>query len=281
MKRPFFAAAVVLVAACTSKTDDPPPNPDRRVELVEASEPLPTVGRSVALVVQVSRLGAAQSGRQSLDTKPLKERLALCDGERYADQPSSVAGFATAFLVAPDVVATAAHVLDPVSITDIAFAFGYALDSAGGAEPTSVAADDVVKAKSAKRAPDNADWALVTLEHAVSGRAPLALRKSGDVPVGTKIAVVGHPLTLPMKVAPGEVRVLQDGFVFVDTDTFEGNSGSPMVDAATGEVQGLFIGGGEDFTTTAEGCMTAIHRAPNDLTERAIPAPVIAAAVGP
>src|SRR6185295_13628552 len=125
-------------------------------------------------------------------------------GERYADQPSSIAGFATAFLVEPDVVATAGHVLDPVPIADIAFAFGYALDSAGGAAPTTAAVDDIVKAKSAKRAADGADWALVTLEHAVSGRAPLSLRKNGDVTVGTKIAVVGHPLTLPMKVAPGE-----------------------------------------------------------------------------
>ena len=84
-----------------------------------------------------------------------------------------------------------------------------------------------------------------------------------------------------MKAAPGTVRVKQADAFFFDTDTNQGNSGSPVLNADTSIVEGLFFGGGEDFTTTADGCKKTIRRAPNDLTERAVPATVLLSLLGP
>lgn len=279
LRRGAFLFAIVLASCGDSSADDPAPNPDRRIEVAAASEGIRTAGRSVALAVQISALPPAVNGRQPLATKPIRERMELCAGERYADQPSATVGFGTGFLVAPDVVATARHVVDPVAIDDLAFAFGFALDSPESALPDSVAQVDVFRAKSAVRAPVDEDWALVTLERAVPGRAPLPLRRSGSVAVEQHIAVVGHPLALPMKVAPGEVKVLGTTLLYIDTDTYQGNSGSPVLNADTFEVEGLFFAGGEDYETTPEGCLRAVHRAPNDLTERAVSAKVFAPSV--
>lgn len=267
MRRPTELVVVLALASCTSSAEDPPPNPDRRIEIAEASETTRTASRGVALVVVRTRLPAAKDGRRSLVPEPLGERLGLCAGERFFDQPSATAGGATAFLVAKDVVATAAHVLDDVGIDQLGFAFGFESGDA------SVAESDVYTAKDSKRG--DGDYAIVTLDRAVTGRSPMTLRGDGEVALDQKIVVVGHPLALPMKVAPGTVRVKQDGVFFVDTDTYQGNSGSPVLNADTAVVEGLFFGGGEDFTTTAAGCKKAVHRAPNDLTERAVPATVI------
>ena len=148
----------------------------------------------------------------------------------------------------------------------LAIAFGYEGNDA------SVAEGDVYLAKDAEKGAG--DFAIVTLERSVAGRPPLVLRHEGEVAVGQAIVVVGHPLGLSMKAAPGTVRVKQDGAIFFDTDTNQGNSGSPVLDGDV--VEGLFFAGGEDFMTTPEGCKKRIARAPNDLTERAVPATVIA-----
>lgn len=276
MTRRAALLSAIALAACSASSDDPPPNPDRRIEVAAASERVRAAARSVALAVQVSALPPAANGRQPLAPKPIRERMELCAGERYADQPSSTVGFGTGFLVAPDVVATAKHVLAPIAIDDLAFAFGWAFDAPDAAAPSSVAEADVYRAKSATRAPNDEDWALVTLDRPVAGRAPLPLRQSGAPAVDEAIAVIGHPLALPMKVAPGAVKVIGTTLLYIDTDTYQGNSGSPVLSADTLEVEGIFFAGGEDYETTPEGCLRAIHRAPNDLTERAVSTKVFA-----
>lgn len=268
--RPRIEIVFFALAACSSSSaEEPPPNPDRRIEIAEASAPIRSAGRSVAFVVKRSRLPPAKDGRHSLSPAVLGERLGLCPEERFADQPSATAGGATAFLVATNKVATAAHVVDDVGGDgDFAVAFGFEGSDA------SVAEADVYAAKGSARGAG--DFAILTLERDVVGRAPLTLHRDGEVALETRVVVVGHPLALSLKAAPGSVRAKQDGLFFVDTDTNQGNSGSPVLDADAAVVEGLFFGGGEDFTTTADGCKRTIRRAPNDLTERAVPATVIA-----
>lgn len=227
MRRPI--ELLVVLVACGTSAEDPPPNPDRRVEVAESSAR--NAARSVALVVKRSLLPAAKDGRVSLVPQPLGERLGLCPDERFAEQPSSTIGGATAFLVAPDKVATAAHVVDDVGgVDDFTVAFGFEGTDA------SVAEGDVYAAKAVAKG--EGDFAIVTLARSVDARTPLSLRRDGEVAVGQAIVVVGHPLGLSMKAAPGTVRVKQDGQVFFDTDTNQGNSGSPVL--VNDVVEGLF-----------------------------------------
>jgi hypothetical protein len=73
-----------------------------------------------------------------------------------------------------------------------------------------------------------------------------------------KLVVIGHPAGLPLKVANnGHVISSEAGqpWFTASLDTYHGNSGSPIIDEATGLVEGLLVSGAKDlypFETTDE-----------------------------
>jgi V8-like Glu-specific endopeptidase len=84
---------------------------------------------------------------------------------------------------------------------------------------------------------------------------PLRLRESGKVSVGERLAVIGYPSGLPLKIADdGVVRRLEKHFFVTNLDTYHGNSGSPVLNAATGVVEGILVRGDEDFVKSSQGC---------------------------
>jgi hypothetical protein len=83
----------------------------------------------------------------------------------------------------------------------------------------------------------------------VAGRRPLAVRSAGRVAKGQPLFVIGHPNGLPTKFADGaQVRgnAHKDFFV-ANLDTYGGNSGSPVFNAVSLEVEGILVRGENDF----------------------------------
>jgi V8-like Glu-specific endopeptidase len=71
---------------------------------------------------------------------------------------------------------------------------------------------------------------------------------TADTPDQTKIYAIGFPNGLPMKLSPnGEVKVSFKSSFQTDLALFHGNSGSPVFDYATHQLQGLVMGGPEDY----------------------------------
>ena len=104
------------------------------------------------------------------------------------------------------------------------------------------------------------DWAVVRLDRAVTGRAPLAIRRSGSVALNDSLYVVGHPSGLPVKLAGGaSVRNNSPATYFeANLDTYGGNSGSPVFNAVTGEVEGILVRGNTDYVLNSSlGCYTS------------------------
>ena len=225
---------------------------DDRVEAAEASQKIRAASSAVALVVSASELEPT-GDRLRLRSSPLRDRLGICADERFASQPS--AGTGTAFLVAPDLLATASHVVDQQPVETLAFVFGFAVDDTGGARLT-FAADDLRTARRVLDKPPGVggDWALVELDRPVTTREPLRLRTGDEPRSGDGVVVVGHPSGLPIKAAPGRVLFVTPRLLMMDTDTFAGNSGSPVLNAETGNVEGIFVRGGLDYVPTAHGC---------------------------
>lgn len=176
--------------------------------------------------------------------------LGLCPGERFAGQPR--AAHCTAFLVGPDLVATAGHCVETqeqCEATNVVFGFTAAAN--GGNAATTVPASQVygcvdLVAQTFSGGPTGDDWALFRVNRVVSGRSPLGVRRSGSVADSAALVTIGHPLRLPLKIATnGAVRANELTLPKFGTnlDASPGNSGSPVIDRATGLVEGILSSG--------------------------------------
>ena len=96
--------------------------------------------------------------------------------------------------------------------------------------------------------------------------------------------MIGFPSGLPCKVAANaKVSQNTDTFVFTgNLDTYGGNSGSPVFNLTTHEVEGILVRGGEDFefvTNTLGGCIQSVVLTDSDGNEACTRATVFAPSV--
>ena len=80
-----------------------------------------------------------------------------------------------------------------------------------------------------------------------------------ELAAGEPLAVLGFPSGLPLKIDTGS-RVIEPAlggldFFSLDSDTFSSSSGSGVFDTE-GTLVGVFLRGGQDFDTAADGCQT-------------------------
>jgi len=185
----------------------------------------------------------------------------LCPGERFGPttalpdgQHVALPGFGSGFLVAPDVVATAAHVVNATGTTSydscaqLAIVFGYSATASGDA-PATVPASNVYSCNSILLHDTTKDVSLIRLDRAVTGRTRVPFRRAGVLPSSTPLLLVGHPDAYPLKLAAGAtVKTNTDPDFFEGTtDAFHGNSGGPIFNQQTGLVEGIVSSGNDDY----------------------------------
>jgi hypothetical protein len=85
------------------------------------------------------------------------------------------------------------------------------------------------------------------------------VRGTGRIGNGTAVHIIGHPSGIPAKYAPG--ATVRDNtpttFFRANLDAFGGNSGSPVFDSATHEVEGLLVRGATDYVPSGS-CTIAL-----------------------
>lgn len=242
---------------------------DDRQDLREVRDAtLLRLARSVAAFFPASHV-RIEGDSASLWTSPYGRNTNLDPSTRFYGQPQGAA--CTGALVAPDVVATAQHCVPADDVCpQIRLVFGFAIDRPGR-DPTRVPAGDVYSCRRIVAQDFDAraykprdtdgterltrgggtDWALVQLDRSVQGRSPLGVNKSGQLDANASLVLIGYPLGLPEKIAaggrvrPGDYR----DFFVSDVDSFQGNSGSPIINARTRLVEGLVARGDSDTTS--------------------------------
>jgi len=244
---------------------------DDRVDLYQADQIMKKLAGSTAALFEDKDLAWDTASRgYRLTPVSLKEQYNLRDGQRFNEQPTGA--FCSAALVGEDLVLTAGHCFKPdpkgATCASTRFVFGYAV-TAAGETPVSFPGDNVYSCKEmlAQQVKDDKvnftcsrgrcvrrrlagfgpDFALVRLDRKVKGRYPLA--------VGAKVAVIGYPSGLPVKVAGNaKVRsVTNKGYFVTDLDTFAGNSGSPVFNMATYKIEGVLVRGAADYVYSSGG----------------------------
>ncbi len=182
----------------------------------------------------------------------------VCKEQKFADQITVVD--CTGFLVGEDLLVTAGHCAVPFGstveddITDDCLAFEWLFDFNedvdGSLDPKNVDRDKIYgceKVVYAKYEEDD-DFALIKLDRKVSDRTPLKMKTNGAPEIGDELFVMGHPSGLPLKYADGaKVFSVEENYFSTNLDTFGGNSGSPVFNAKTLEVEGILVRGDADY----------------------------------
>lgn len=235
---------------------------DDRIEVWEETDPtLRAMSEAACVVAFPSEIVNNGNGTYTLTTDPwLSQGGALCTDEPFRGQPQI--GFCSGFLVGTDIIATAGHCVGSggvTSATNVVFIFNFEIDTMGGSAPTIVPASDVYfgTAQINQALGGGLDHSVVRVDRAVTGRNPVPIRRSGSLAVGELLAVIGHPVVLPKKIAGGAIcksNVGSEGWFDSNLDTYGGNSGSMVVNLNTYEVEGILVRGNPDFTSSG-GCV--------------------------
>ncbi len=233
---------------------------DTRKDYYEIQDPeILKAANSVAGVVNVKYLRESSQGF-TIKAPTMGARLGLCSGETYFSQPS--APDCTAFVVASDVVATAGHCTKFLGSSRIVFGFRALKTEANEVQfPTLIPKSQVYRPIQVLSYRDDGtgDFALVKVDRRIPDHPVLALHVSSAVAKGTIVYVLGHPGGLPLKLADNAfvTNVLGAGYFLSNLDTFGGNSGSPVFNAGTNEVEGILAKGGIDYKRD-NGCDKAL-----------------------
>jgi len=207
---------------------------------------------ATAVVVSPSVLTQTATGYSLSTATTFGATYSLCSDEPFATQPDP--GYCTAFAVGSDLVATAGHCVSNNECASTWFVFGFRLDAANTVRKD-VPAQDVYKCASivGRTSKANDDWAVVRVDRAITGRMPLRLRRTGSVPLAAPLVVAGHPAGIPVKVAANATvtDTAPANFFAANLDTYGGNSGSPVMNATTGLVEGILVRGNDDFVYDA------------------------------
>ncbi len=233
---------------------------DNRKEVFEAPVFLADLARSTAAMMTKGRLKKTGNGTFKISHNPnIGTSFALCEDARFYHQPTS--SDCSGFLIGPDLIATAGHCIrETRDCTSSYWVFDYKVEHDGSVK-SEVSADNVYLCKEVVvtklDSTTKADFALVRLERAVTNRKPLSYRREGSVDPKTELVAIGHPSGLPTKIADrGSVRTNDNPLFFqANLDTFVGNSGSVVLDARTGLVEGILVRGEKDYELDSErGC---------------------------
>lgn len=236
---------------------------DDRIEVWQETDPvLRAMAEAACVVVFPSELTNNGDGTYTLNTEAWLSQSGgtLCADEPFRGQPQI--GFCSGFLVGTDIVATAGHCVGSGGVTgatNVAFVFNFEIDTMGGSAPVVVPASDVYfgVAQINQALGSGLDHSVVRVDRAVTGRNPVPIRRSGSIANGDPLAVIGHPVVLPKKIAGGAVCKNANGstpWFQSNLDTFGGNSGSMVVNLNTYEVEGILVRGAPDFTSSG-GCI--------------------------
>lgn len=231
--------------------------PDNRHEIYESNNrSIQELSESVVALVEQNRL--IKQGTEYKLSSPLLRDNNICPHESFSYQPN--ASFCSGFLIAHNKILTAGHCIETAAdCRNVKFVFDYKMKDRFTVQ-SSFAKEQVYGCKKivVRELSFQNDYAVVELDRYVEDRYPLRISNNKDLKTNDEIFVIGHPAGLPAKIA--DKAYIRSGYEKGDStfktnlDTYGGNSGSPVFNAKTLEVEGILIRGEEDFVETYSGC---------------------------
>ena len=230
---------------------------DREIITNKTDPRILELSKSIALIVPVDVLNSGMF-KTTIKASSLQETMNMCVSEHFVTKPS-VSG-CTGFLVAPNIMATAGHCF--VDETDCAtkkiiFDVNSKEQSRKGYSVNSnnvYSCARIISTMYDMNRLDEHDYALIELDRAPKRRTPLKLNMSKKIDNSANVFMVGHPFGMPLMLSRESALINNNGiYQFTAAlDSFEGNSGSPVFNSRTMEVEGILVNGQEDLVYDPE-----------------------------
>jgi V8-like Glu-specific endopeptidase len=217
------------------------------------SEVLPTTSPQIrqwadltAIMITKDHMTAVSANLYTAAPKTLGEFFHLCAGEKDAN--TIAPGDCSGLLIGPDLILTAGHcVPSPEECANQYWVFNYHTSK------TEIETADVYQCREiVERKFDSltkSDFSLIRLDRANprSETVEMDLTRTGTQN-GDKLLVLGYPGGRPLRQATGIVRSTIDSvFLVASTDTYSGNSGSPVFNTRTNKLVGVLVRGERDY----------------------------------
>ncbi len=250
---------------------------DSRTELLQHTDPkLREMAASVAIFVHSKQVNFSGSS-VTIDGYTLNEmsemgqlvkdaNAPLCTGELFASQIAP--GFCTGFLVKEDILVTAGHCLNKTPCSDTSIVFGYFMEpdnSLATLTPNNVfKCEEVIAQASPNQDNQYLDYAIIKLDRP-TGREGLDYTIVDGLGAQDNVAVIGYPSGIPLKIASNAVVLSNEAgnpFFITNLDAFGSNSGSPVINTATYQVEGILVRGTADYVLSNDGSCVQVNRCP-------------------
>lgn len=200
----------------------------------------------VACIVPKDELDSLPDG--SFELSPIglyKDKFRLCPEESFREEPY-VTG-SSGFAVGNRVFLTAGHCIDTANYANHRIVYGYRMME--DRQPVLVIRkEDVYRIKKIIAYQENnggPDFCVLETMEDFPASSILKLRGQGKIADSQKVYVAGYPEGLPLKLSLN-AYVQENGEVItfkINSDTFKGNSGSPVINDENGLVEGILIAG--------------------------------------
>lgn len=259
--RIVLAFTFLALIACSKNNEDPltfnKVDPrviygnDDRVDLYDVTDPeWFDVAQSTVSIFDQKKL-VDEGTHFKISSTVFGTTYGLCQDEPFFSQP--ISAFCSGSLIGPDLIVTAGHCIrNEYNCEKARFVFGYSYTTQN-TDPTVIDKSDVYSCKEIIHSETNAvtgsDFALIRLDRKVLNHPVLPIQSDQLIADDQSLVVIGHPSGLPVKLAGnGKIRDnSQESFFVTNLDTYGGNSGSPVFNSSTKEIEGILVRGESDF----------------------------------
>lgn len=222
---------------------------DDRLDLFEVNDmQIKNQARSLAAIILNKNL-IFDNDKVLLQTQVYGKSQNLCLDEKFYNQPA-IAN-CTGFLVGKDLILTAGHCFKILPCESFSFIFDYQMTSLENIQ-LDLNKSQVFQCQEILVIENEGsqDFALVKLKHKIEDRPILKLNSENAISLKDSLYLLGFPSGLPLKADlnknPRSINT-EKGFFSTEFDAFGANSGSPVINHQTQQVEGVLVRGEYDY----------------------------------